>query len=201
MSSKGFTLIEVLVAISLAGLIGFIVLSVLQTSLSINEKTLARSSLISQIALTDKIIKRDLSHALDRNARNERGDKLDYPFYGESSLDGGIFLAFSIHARVRGNSGGALKWIEYSKEGTQIIRTEYLYADRVLDSSKNSSVLLETVDEIDLSFFSKDSFVKSWPSQTNIIPSGLPQMIEISFKLKSYGDIYRSYLVSEEVRT
>ncbi len=79
MNAKGFTLVEILVAIFLSSLIGILVLSGLSTSLSINEKTLNRSNLLSQIALTDKIIKRDLLHALDRNARDERGDVRDWP--------------------------------------------------------------------------------------------------------------------------
>lgn len=197
MNAKGFTLIEILVAISIAGLIGVLVLSGLQASLSINEKTLNRSDLISQIALTDRIIKRDLLHALDRKARNERGDILDYPFYGESLIDEGVFLAFSIHTPIREGSDGALKWVEYSKEGPQIIRTEYSYADRALDSFKHSSIVLETVDSIDLRFFSQGSFVEVWPPQPRVGSSRLPQMIQISFKLKSYGDIFRSYLLTE----
>ena len=171
MNAKGFTLIEILVAISLAGLIGVLVLSGLQASLSINEKTLNRSDLISQIALTDRIIKRDLLHALDRKARNERGDILDYPLYGESLIDEGVFLAFSIHTSS--------------------------YADRALDSFKHSSIVLETVDSIDLRFFNQGSFVEVWPPQPRVGSSRLPQMIQISFKLKSYGDIFRSYLLTE----
>ena len=95
MNAKGFTLVEILVAILLASLIGFLVLSGLSTSFSINEKTLSRSNLLSQIALTDKVIKRDLLHALDRKARDERGAVRNWSLYGEVLLDEGIFLAFS----------------------------------------------------------------------------------------------------------
>ena len=197
MNAKGFTLVEILVAIFLASLIGVLVLSGLSTSLSINEKTLNRSNLLSQIALTDKIIKRDLLHALDRKARDERGDVRDWPLYGEVLLDEGIFLAFSIHTSIREDSHGALKWVEYSKEGSQIIRSEYSYVDRVLDSFKHSSILLDSVDSLDLKFFNQGSFAEVWPPQETVELSGLPQMIEISFKFESYGDVFRRYLLTK----
>ena len=197
MNAKGFTLIEILVAIFLASLIVILVFSGLSTSLSMNEKTLNRSNLLSQITLTDKIIKRDLLHALDRKARDERGDELDSPLFGETLLNEGIFLAFSIHTPIKDNSQGALKWVEYSKEGTQIIRSEYSYADKVLDSLKHTSILLESVDSLDLKFFNQGSFTEVWPPQEMVEFSELPQMIEISFKFKLYGDIFRRYLLTK----
>lgn len=197
MNAKGFTLIEILVAIFLASLIVILVFSGLSTSLSMNEKTLNRSNLLSQITLTDKIIKRDLLHALDRKARDERGDELDSPLFGETLLNEGIFLAFSIHTPIKDNSQGALKWVEYSKEGTQIIRSEYSYADKVLDSLKHTSILLESVDSLDLKFFNQGSFTEVWPPQETVEFSELPQMIEISFKFKLYGDIFRRYLLTK----
>jgi general secretion pathway protein J len=197
MNAKGFTLIEILVAIFLASLIVILVFSGLSTSLSMNEKTLNRSNLLSQITLTDKTIKRDLLHALDRKARDERGDELDSPLFGETLLNEGIFLAFSIHTPIKDNSQGALKWVEYSKEGTQIIRSEYSYADKVLDSLKHTSILLESVDSLDLKFFNQGSFTEVWPPQETVEFSELPQMIEISFKFKLYGDIFRRYLLTK----
>tara|TARA_B100001175_G_C19466656_1_gene619469 strand:- start:56 stop:649 length:594 start_codon:yes stop_codon:yes gene_type:complete len=197
MSAKGFTLIEILVAIFLASFIAILVLSGLSTSLSMNEKTLNRSSLLSQITLTDKIIKQDLMHVLDRKARDERGDELDSPLYGEILLNEGVFLAFSIHTPIKDSSYGALRWVEYSKEGTQIIRSEYSYADKVLDSLKHSSILLESVDSLDLKFFNQGSFTEVWPPQEALEFSELPQMIEISFKFELYGDIFRRYLLTK----
>ena len=198
MNAKGFTLGEILVAILLASLIGFLVLSGLSTSFSINEKTLSRSNLLSQIALTDKVIKRDLLHALDRKARDERGAVRNWSLYGEVLLDEGIFLAFSIHTPIKDGSNGALKWVEYSKEGSQIIRSEYSYVDRVLDSFKHSSVLLDSVDSLDLKFFSSGPLGKVWPPQEIVeLSEGLPQMIEISFKFESYGDVFRRYLLTK----
>ena len=197
MNAKGFTLIEILVAIFLASLIVILVFSGLSTSLSMNEKTLNRSNLLSQITLTDKIIKRDLLHALDRKARDERGDELDSPLFGETLLNEGIFLAFSIHTPIKDTSQGALKWVEYSKEGSQIIRSEYSYADKVLDSLKQTSILLESVDSLDLKFFNQGSFTEVWPPQETVEFSELPQMIEISFKFKLYGNIFRRYLLTK----
>ena len=197
MNAKGFTLIEILVAIFLASLIVILVFSGLSTSLSMNEKTLNRSNLLSQITLTDKIIKRDLLHALDRKARDERGDELDSPLFGETLLNEGIFLAFSIHTPIKDTSQGALKWVEYSKEGSQIIRSEYSYADKVLDSLKHTSILLESVDSLDIKFFNQGSFTEVWPPQETVEFSELPQMIEISFKFKLYGDIFRRYLLTK----
>ena len=121
----------------------------------------------------------------------------NWSLYGEVLLDEGIFLAFSIHTPIKDGSNGALKWVEYSKEGSQINRSEYSYVDRVLDSFKHSSVLLDSVDSLDLKFFNQGSFAEAWPPQEMVEFSGLPQMIEISFKFESYGDVFRRYLLTK----
>ena len=89
------------------------------------------------------------------------------------------------------------KWVEYSKEGSQIIRSEYSYADKVLDSLRHTSILLESVDSLDLKFFNQGSFTEVWPPQETVESSELPQMIEISVKFKLYGDIFRRYLLTK----
>ena len=91
-NQKGFTLVELLVAIGITGLIGTLSLSGLNTSLSINKKTLDRSDLISELQLTDKVLKRDLLHALRRNSRLSEGKRSNHSLYGEVLLSDEVFL-------------------------------------------------------------------------------------------------------------
>ena len=49
----------------------------------------------------------------------------------------------------------------------------------------------------DINFFNQGSFTEVWPPQETVEFSELPQMIEISFKFKLYGDIFRRYLLTK----
>ena len=197
-NQKGFTLVELLVAIGITGLIGTLSLSGLNTSLNINKKTLDRSDLISELQLTDRVLKRDLLHALTRNSRLFEGKRLNHPLYGEVLLSKEVFLAFSIHSSIDyQDQGGSIRWVEYSKSDNQLIRNEYLFADRTEETKVLSSVLLNNIDSVELSFTNQDQSYLSWPSQITEGIEGLPQMVEVTLKIKSYGDVSMSYLLTE----
>ena len=197
-NQKGFTLVELLVAISITGLIGTLSLSGLNTSLSINKKTLDRSDLISELQLTDRVLKRDLLHALTRNSRLSEGKRLKHPLYGEVLLSQEVFLAFSIHSSIDyQDQGGSIRWVEYLKSDNQIVRNEYFFADRTEETKVLSSVLLNNIDSVELSFTNQDQSYLSWPSQITEGIKGLPQMVEVTLKIKSYGDVSMSYLLTE----
>ena len=173
-------------------------LSGLNTSLSINKKTLDRSDLISELQLTDRVLKRDLLHALTRNSRLFEGKRLNHPLYGEVLLSKEVFLAFSIHSSIDyQDQGGSIRWVEYSKSDNQLIRNEYLFADRTEETKVLSSVLLNNIDSVELSFTNQDQSYLSWPSQITEGIKGLPQMVEVTLKIKSYGDVSMSYLLTE----
>jgi general secretion pathway protein J len=197
-NQKGFTLVELLVAIGITGLIGILSLSGLNTSLSINKKTLDRSDLISGLQLTDRVLKRDLLHALRRNPRLYEGARQNHPLYGEVLLSEEVFLAFSIHSSIDyQDQGGSIRWIEYSKSDNRIIRNEYFFADRTEETEVLSTVLLNNIESVELSFINQGQSYLSWPSQYPEGVDDLPQIIEVTLKIKSYGDVSMSYLLTE----
>ena len=66
MISKGFTLIEVLVALSIVAVIGVMSFTGLSTSVKFNDLTLSRMDVSAKLTLADETLKRDFLHALTR---------------------------------------------------------------------------------------------------------------------------------------
>ena len=79
----------------------------------------------------------------------------------------------------------------------QIVRNEYFFADRTEETKVLSSVLLNNVDSVELSFTNQGQSYLSWPSQITEEIKSLPQMVEVTLKIKSYGDVSMSYLLTE----
>ena len=62
---------------------------------------------------------------------------------------------------------------------------------------KQIQFLLNNIDSVELSFTNQDQSYLSWPSQITEGIKGLPQMVEVTLKIKSYGDVSMSYLLTE----
>ena len=155
MGEKGFTLVEVLVSISLLGLLGVLLFSGLSTSLSYNAEVSERSKLINRLELTNTQLSQDLIQSINRRARDNKGDYIDYSFKGnnQSALDDSPFLSFSINTLTVDKTKGAVRWIEYFLIDGNIQRKEYFYADRTEDTPVYSQILLSQVEEVEVRFY------------------------------------------------
>lgn len=201
MSNRGFTLIEVLVALAIVGIIGAISFTGLMTTVKFNDLTLSRMDVSSNMTMTDEILKRDFLHALNRLTRDERGDFYRHSFYGLNPRFEGTLLAFSINTGENlPNKTGALRYVEYVFEENKLLRVESQYVDRTEDTGKITIVLLEGIENISVKFAKEDQWANEWPIADWISNNGLPSVVEFSYDIKGIGNINRLYmLTSDEV--
>ena len=198
MGEKGFTLVEVLVSISLLGLLGVLLFSGLSTSLSYNAEVSERSKLINRLELTNTQLSQDLIQSINRRARDNKGDYIDYSFKGnnQSALDDSPFLSFSINTLTVDKTKGAVIWIEYFLIDGNIQRKEYFYADRTEDTPVYSQILLSQVEEVEVRFYKDTIWTDRWPDVTDLDKNRLPKIIEVIFRVQSIGAIKKLFILS-----
>ena len=197
MINKGFTLIEVLVALAIVGIIGAISFTGLMTTVKFNDLTLSRMDVGSNVTMTDEILKRDFLHTLNRLTRDERGDFYRHSFYGLNPRFEGTLLAFSINTGDNlPNKNGALRYVEYVFEENKLKRVESKYVDRTEDTEETTIVLLEGIENISVKFAKGDQWEDEWPIADWISNNGLPSVAEVSYEIKGIGNITRLYMLA-----
>jgi|TARA_B110000467_G_C18173938_1_gene396763 general secretion pathway protein J len=196
MKSQGFTLIEVLVSISLVALIGVMSIGGLNTTINSNDKTLERSSLIKSIIQADSIIKRDLLHAINRLSVNENGDRQLHSFTGVNKNGDGVIISLNLHIPFYGLSEkGAIRRVDYFLEDQKLKRIEYDFSDITLSTKSTTSEILSNVSNIQIKFQLNNELVDNWPITDWTSNNGLPKVLELSIDIKNLGLIKRRYML------
>jgi len=195
--NKGFTLIEVLVALAIVGIIGAISFGGLITTIKFNDLTLSRMDVGNNVTLADEMLKRDFLHALNRLTRDTRGDFYRHSFYGLNPRSEGTLLAFTVNTGDNlPNKNGALRYVEYVFEENKLKRIESQYVDRTEDTRKKTTILLEEIENISVKFAKGNQWENEWPVADWLSNNGLPNVAEVSYEIKGIGNITRLYMLA-----
>tara|TARA_R110002167_G_scaffold26589_6_gene91562 strand:- start:508 stop:1233 length:726 start_codon:yes stop_codon:yes gene_type:complete len=205
-AQKGFTLLEVLLAIGVTAMIGLGSWQILNSAIRASESTQTRLAELNALQKTMLIISRDLRQVMSRSIRDGFGD------YQPALTTKNEFyiLEFSrVGWRnpmddVRSN----IQRVAYELNENKLIRHYWDVLDRSQDSSPISKELLSEVDSISLRFVNKNGgWTDEWPSTSGSSSSAgasaatdprasvneLPKAVEISFDLQRFGKVKRLY--------
>ena len=206
---KGFTLIEVLIALAITAFVGAISYSGLSAVISGVETTRAVALETYNLNRAMMIVSRDLRQFVPRDIRDEFGEL-------ESAMQGGplarSLLSFTRtgwhnpNQRPRSN----LQRVNYLVEDEALWRESYAVLDRVGDSKPQRAKLLDGVEEISIGFLANlslldpgrdgsgidtRSWAENWIANTSTPGVTLepPVAIEIRFTLEGWGEVSRLY--------
>lgn len=207
--SAGFTLIEVLIALSITAFVSMIAFTSLSTVLTGVERTRESTDRIYELERALMIVSRDLRQFVDRPVRDEFGET-------EPALTGGMLARFALSFTRTGwhNPGGYprsnLQRVNYRLEDGALWRDSYTVLDRASDSEPQSALLLEGVDDLQLAFLGTleqvqtqtgsavldtSNWVENWVVDTStpgaILPA--PVAVEITLQLDDWGEMRRLY--------
>ncbi len=194
----GFTLIEVVVALAVFGLVGITAFSGLNAILKWQTDLDIRSDQIKSIQLTLKYLERDISRAITRPIRDQYGDS--QPAF---SSDGETIMSFT-YSGWRNPTGllrSNLQRVAYEidLDENELIRHSWNRLDGAISEDAREAILLEDVEELKLEFLNLgNGWVDRWPA-LNAEPNsaGLPRAVLVSMTVKPLGEISRIFTVPQ----
>ncbi|MCW8996355.1 MAG: type II secretion system minor pseudopilin GspJ [Psychromonas sp.] len=195
--SRGFTLLEILVAIAIFAVLSLSAYEVLQGVLRSGEISKAHSESLTKLQRAMLIIEQDFTQIVARTSRDAgaEDDELKVLSAGASlfeSEDQGIEFtrlgwANPLGLLPRSN----LLRVRYRLKEGQLQRLYFLYPDLQAGQKPQMQVLLNDIEKLSFRFWN-NGWKNSWRSAKK-----LPKGIEISFTSKKYSKIRRVFLVPE----
>lgn len=208
-AQRGFTLIEVLIALAITAFVSMIAYTSISTVITSVDALRDSGNRSFEINRAWMLISRDLHQFVARPIRDEFGDV-------EPALSGGDLARFDLslsrtgwhnpHGHPRSN----IQRVNYRIEDEALWRDTYFVLDRAGDTEPQSVMLLDDVEYMELRFLEDIEFLQFEGRSTNVDtdnwsedwagdssdPENLlqpPQAIEIRLQLLDWGEMRRIY--------
>jgi general secretion pathway protein J len=188
--SSGFTLLEMLVALAIFGLIAVMAYGGLSAVLNQQAQTEAAADRLSEIQKTYLIMQRDIEQMVLRPVRDEFGDE-------QAPLIGGDSLRFTRGgwSNPVGYPRSSLQRVGYDYEEQQLKRYSWAVLDRAQDSEPLEQPLLDQVEGMQIRYLAaNDEWQEQWPAaiaagNTEEQPAELPKAVEVTIEHAEFGPL------------
>jgi general secretion pathway protein J len=186
----GFTLLELLVALTIFGLLATLSYSGLQTVMTQQSRTELAADRLGELQKLYLVMQRDIEQVVLRPIRDEYGDV-------QPSLVGGETLQLT-RAGWRNPAGrqrSTLQRVGYAYEDDQLVRYSWSVLDRAQDSEPLVQPLSDAIEELKIRYLDADNKWKDeWPvAQGGATPATeqapLPRMVEVTLTHQMYGPL------------
>ncbi len=194
---RGFTLLEVLVAMSIFAVIGLSANKMLRTMIDTHEITTAKNRDMASMVRVFNMMERDFSQIVPRRVRDEYGESMAPLMVGT----GQYFVeltrtGWNNPAQVKRS---ALQRVAYEIEDEKLIRHFWLVLDRAQDSEPISQELLDEVEGLRVNLLNEEGKgTDSWPDLD--AENALPLAVEILLETKSMGEIRRVFTLAHAAK-
>jgi general secretion pathway protein J len=188
--NTGFTLLELLVSLSIFALIGVMAYGGLQTVMTQKNSTEEASQQLADLQKAYRIMRRDLEQIVVRKIRNEFGDTLD-ELVGGSGFTG-VEFSRAGHPNPAGFLRSDLQRVAYVADQDTLLRHTWRVLDRAQDSRPDEQVLVEGISRFSMLFLDEaNEWLETWPPAQGLSATavGLPQAVEVELELENIGII------------
>jgi general secretion pathway protein J len=197
---KGFTLIEVLIAMSITALVAMLSFSSLSAVLDSAEMLRDRGQRVSEINRAFTLVSRDLNNFVARPVRDELG-QLESAMMGEVVITGGISFTRGGWHNPNQQLRSSLQRVRYALEDDVLWRESYTVLDRTAESEPQRAELLTGVDSFELAFLGENTEqrgeeldTQEWPDSWGVSVDSRaivapPQAVELTVLLQDWGEL------------
>jgi general secretion pathway protein J len=201
---KGFTLLELMVAISIFAIVSLLTMGGLSNILDTQAHTEKSMQRLIRMQMVFTIMSRELQQLAKRPIRDEYGADMDAI---TSEISGGFSgIEFTHQGRFSLGDTVSLQRVAYYLEDKKLIKKIWRVLDRVEDTKANKQIIIDGVDDLNISFYSisqsnnKDpAFVRKieWQSTLTSGTDDIILAIKIAIKPKDSDEIYRVFNVAQ----
>ncbi len=197
--NTGFTLLELLVSLSIFALIGVMAYGGLQSVMIQQSRTGEASQRLADLQKAYRIMRRDLEQIVVRKIRNEFGDTVGELVGGRGFT--GVEFSRAGHPNPAGFLRSDLQRVAYVPDQDTLLRQTWRVLDRAQDSKPDEQVLVENISRFSMRFLNTaNEWLESWPPPLgqSATTEGLPQAVEVELELDNFGVINWIFRLPQE---
>jgi general secretion pathway protein J len=199
--SQGFTLLELLIAITIFAIIATFVYAGLDVVLDTKQQTEQHLNRLSKLQLGLHLMQMDIEQSVDRPIRDQYGDQQP-ALKSDNLTELMLELTRGGYANPLKQSRSTLQRVAYQLEDESLYRVIWPTLDRASESEPRRQRLFDQVKGVELTFYDQDMKKHDeWPvsqSGSNSTPSSsLPKAVEIVIELDKWGKIRRLFRVAQ----
>ena len=193
---RGFTLLELLVALSIFSILSVMAYGGLQTVISTKQSTQKSADRMAEIQLVMMRMSNDLRQSLPRKIRDEYGDFL---YAMQSGKNGDKTFSWTRAgyrnpARLKRSN---VQRVAYKQEKQKLIRMTWPVLDRAQDTEAMKTEVLSNIESINWRFLNNESeWVSTWPEEEKEEHYPLPKAVEFIVELEDWGKVRRLILLA-----
>ncbi|MEP0356126.1 type II secretion system minor pseudopilin GspJ [Paraglaciecola sp.] len=198
--NRGFTLLEILVAIAIFALIGVASTGVLNSVIESDQLSEERFAKLEELQRAMLTIERDIMQMTNRSVRVNGEANSVVVSGGEdvmSSDAGGLaFVRSGWHNPQMLLPRSTLQSVGYRLQEQELQRVYGNYVDNVIGYEPKVRVLLSDIEDFQVSFLTDEEKVEDAEDWEEIYSSEvLPLAISVTISSKTFGEIRREFLV------
>lgn len=191
---RGFTLLEILIALFIFTIVAVIMTRALHTVLNSQDATEKHAARLTELQIATLLLSLDLEQTIDRPVINAKGT-LEPSFSGDHS-----HIVFT-HGGLADPTGQAqrstLQRTAYFIENKNFIRQVWPVLDQVQTTKPLRRNLLTSVHQGYFEFLDdKNVFHNSWPPSEQTKSQPPPRAVRITLTLTDWGKITQTYVIA-----
>jgi general secretion pathway protein J len=188
---RGFTLLEILIALFIFTIVSIIMVTTLHSVFESQTLTEKKATQMSELQMALLLISRDLEQSIDRPVLNAK-NMLDGAMLGSHDQ-----VTFT-HGGLKNPNGklliGSLQRTEYTMIDHELIRRTWEVLDQAAKTLPTTRVLYHGVSDLRFEYLDKEGkFQNNWPNNSS--DDALPVAIRISLSVENWGKITQLYLL------
>ncbi|MDH3352534.1 MAG: type II secretion system minor pseudopilin GspJ [Gammaproteobacteria bacterium] len=192
---RGFTLIEVLVALAVFGVMSMLAYTALGSTLNNADYLSNRMDRLQSIQRTVRYLSTDLFQVAPRPVRSEVGDSYSPALQSSLGSEFALELTHGGWSNPAGLPRGTLQRVAYRIEDDELVRYHWNVLDRTYANEPVATVLIDDVESLYFRYFDASGEPSDvWPPQAASGPALLrsrPRAVEIVLTLNDQGEIRR----------
>ena len=192
---SAFTLIEVLVALAVFGVMTIVAYLVLGQTLANADMLTERMDRLKAVQRTMRLLDSDLMQSVPRPVRDILGDGYQPAIRTSLASEYALEVTHGGWSNPAGLPRGTLQRSAYRIEDGELVRYHWRVLDRTINNEPIATVLLDEVDGIEFRYLASDGEVSDqWPPINVPGPTGFrlrPRAVEIVLTLADEGEIRR----------